>query len=210
VARLGINSDIIENVELAVFDKDGTLMDLYKYWSSMVAFRVDLAQKRLGFDDRDRKGIMYTMGVDLDNQRLLSGGPVGLKKREVVMQAMKDALGIIGFTDTHDLCNECFNEADKLSIDHLSEIIEPVKSLHELINGLDRRKCRVAVATTDKSDRAMLAMTYMGIMDRVEVVIGADMVERSKPAPDMIEMILSKTGIKRENTVMMQWSDIKR
>jgi phosphoglycolate phosphatase len=203
VARLGINSEIIENVELAVFDKDGTLMDLYKYWSGMVAFRVDLAQKKLGFDDMDRKGIIYTMGVDLDNQRLIRSGPVGLKKREIVMQAMIDALGIIGFKDTYDLCNECFREADELSIDHLTEIIKPINSLHEVIKGLDNRKCRIAVATTDKSDRARLAMKYMGIMDIVEVVIGAEMVERCKPAPDMIEMILSKTGIKRENTVMV-------
>ena len=125
MADLGIHDETIKDVGLVIFDKDGTLMNLYKYWSGMLTFRVDIAQRKLGFEDVHRKGIMYAMGADTDNERLRSEGPVGLKKREVVMQAMIDALKHIGFNDTRDLCIEIFREADEMSIDHLPELIEP-------------------------------------------------------------------------------------
>lgn len=203
MARLGINSEIIENINLVIFDKDGTLMDLYRYWSSMIIFRVDYAQQSLGFEDSYRKDIMYAMGVDVVNNKLRSEGPVGLRKREIVMQAMMDALSQKGYHDTYDLCLECFSEADRISMEHLPGIIRPIRGMMELVKGLDENECRIAVATTDKSERAMLAMEYLGIMDSIEVVIGADMVENSKPATDMIDVILEKTGLQRENTVVV-------
>ena len=94
--NLKINDKIIKNVGLVIFDKDGTLMDLYHYWSNMVDYRVEFARKRLGFDLKQKPEIMLAMGVDLANKRLRSDGPVGIKKREIVMAAMEDALLAIG------------------------------------------------------------------------------------------------------------------
>ncbi len=203
MACLGINSRIIDDINLVIFDKDGTLMNLYMYWSRMVAIRVDLAQQRLGFSEESKREIMYAMGVDLENGKLRREGPVGLKKREIVMQAMIDALDNIGFKDTHDLCFEIFREADELSFKHLHEIIKPVNGLQVLIDALHERGCKIAVATTDKSERAGLALEYLGIIDKVDAVIGADMVQHCKPAPDMVDMIIDQTGIRREQAVVV-------
>ena len=203
MADLKIHNETIKDVGLVIFDKDGTLMNLYKYWSGMLTFRVDIAQRKLGFEDVHRKGIMYAMGADTDKERLRSDGQVGLKKREIVMQAMTDALENIGLKDTHDVCIEIFREADEMSIDHLPELIEPIAGMNSLVSGLSRRKCMIAVATTDKSERARLALKHLGINDMIDVVVGADMVEHSKPAPDMVNMVLEKTGIRKENAVVV-------
>lgn len=200
---LGIRNETIEDVDLVIFDKDGTLMDLYKYWSGMLTFRVDIAQKKLGFREVHKKSIMYAMGVDTDNARLRSEGPVGLKKRGIVMQAMIDALENIGIRNTHDLCIEIFREADEMSFSHLSEIIKPVHGMHDLISRLHEKGCKVAVATTDRSVRAILAMKHLGISDKVNMVVGEDMVDKCKPAPDMVELIIKETAGRRENTVIV-------
>lgn len=203
MAQLRINTEIIKDIKLVIFDKDGTLMDLYNYWSNMVVFRVDLAQKRLGFDKTHRKDIMYAMGVDFEKGRLRSEGPVGLKKREIVMQAMIDSLAMVGYSDTYNLCYEIFKEADKLSLNHFSEIVKPIDGMHKLVNDLREKGCKIAIATIDKSERANLAMKFLGILDKIDIVAGEDMVERCKPAPDMVYMILNRTGIPQENAVMV-------
>jgi phosphoglycolate phosphatase len=203
MADLKIHNETIEDVDLVIFDKDGTLMDLYEYWSKMITFRVDISQKKFGFDDIHRKDIMYAMGVDVENKRLRSEGPVGLKKREIVMLAMERALENIGFINTHEVCCGIFREADEMSFSHLSEIIKPVNGMHSLISSLHEKGCKVAVATTDRSGRAILAMKHLGISDKIDMVVGEDMVDKCKPAPDMVELIIKETAGRKENTVMV-------
>jgi phosphoglycolate phosphatase-like HAD superfamily hydrolase len=42
MVALSVNSKIIQDVGLVIFDKDGTLIELYHYWSQMVALRARL------------------------------------------------------------------------------------------------------------------------------------------------------------------------
>ena len=203
MVNLSVNGNPIDNVRLIIFDKDGTLMDLYSYWSNMVAFRVDMAQEKLGFNERHKKDIMYAMGVDHDNGRLRSEGPVGLKKREIVLQAMADAIGKIGFENMQDLCQEVFKEVDILSIKRFSDIVRPVNNMHHMIDTLKKKKCKIAVATTDKTERAELAMKHLGVLNKIDAIIGDDMVKNSKPFPDMVNLILNKLRVENKNAVMV-------
>jgi HAD superfamily hydrolase (TIGR01549 family) len=143
------------------------------------------------------------MGVDLANKRLRSGGPVGIKKREIVMAAMEDALLAIGFTDTRSLCFEIFKEVDEMSLQYLNEIIKPLSGMEELINALCKRGCSIGLATTDKTQRAKLALDVLGISNKVDIIVGEDMVKNYKPHPDMINFILDKLSVDKANAVMV-------
>jgi phosphoglycolate phosphatase len=203
VVHLEINANIIENIELVIFDKDGTLVDLYNYWANIINFSVESAQKKLGFNESNKIDIMYALGVDVENGRLRSEGPVGLKKREIVMQAMVDSLAEIGFSDTYNTCFQIFKEVDEQSINHLDDIVKPVNGMHGLINSLYEKDCKIAIATTDKTARADLAADFLGISDRVNMVVGEDMVANCKPHPDMANLILKKLTVDKENTVIV-------
>ena len=203
MVHLEINENIIDNIELVIFDKDGTLVDLYNYWANMINFRVESAQRKMGFNESNKIDIMYAMGVDVENGRLRSEGPVGLKKREIVMQAMVDSLGEIGFPDTYDTCFQIFKEVDEQSINHLDDIVKPISGMHGLINSLYEKDCKIAIATTDKTARADLAADFLGISDRVNMVVGEDMVANCKPHPDMADLILKKLSVDKENAVIV-------
>lgn len=203
MVNLKVNSDLIENVHLVIFDKDGTLMDLYNYWRNMVDYRVELIKQKLGFDDTQKKKIMYVMGVDLDNERLRSEGPVGIKKREMVMAAMENSLSALGFHGIHSLCVDIFKEADNMSLKHLPEIIKPVKGMYELVNALYEARCYIAIATTDKTERAKLATDVLGISDKVNIIVGEDMVKNYKPSPDMVNFILNSLSVDASSAVIV-------
>ena len=87
MVALELGKSTIDQVNLVIFDKDGTLMELYHYWSQMIDLRSKLICERLALDVSHRTELNFAMGVDDVNRCLRSGGPVGAKKREIVMQA---------------------------------------------------------------------------------------------------------------------------
>ena len=66
---------------LVIFDKDGTLIELYPYWSQMVALRARIICETLGLGTEHEPGLRWALGVDEKAGRLRQDGPVGLKKR---------------------------------------------------------------------------------------------------------------------------------
>ncbi len=186
-----------------IFDKDGTLIELYHYWSQMVALRARLICEALGLDKTHEEGLKWTLGVDEKAGRLRPEGPVGLKKREIVIQAAVDYLAAVGLRETRPVCSAAFERADEESSQDLGRFIRPVRGAEALVGELHTNGCRIAVATVDISRRARLAVNFMGCGDLVDLVVGAEQVTRPKPAPDMIHLILKTLGIKPSQAVMV-------
>jgi len=39
MVKIKAGNHLIEDIKIAIFDKDGTIIELYHYWSKMVYFR---------------------------------------------------------------------------------------------------------------------------------------------------------------------------
>ena len=180
-----------------IFDKDGTLIELYHYWSQMVALRARLIREALGLGMEHESGLRWALGVDERAGRLRPEGPVGLKKREIVIKAGTDYLDGIGHRDTLRLCGQAFERADEISSAELGRFIRPIRGAVSLMAALHDRGCRVALATVDVSRRARLAMEFMGVNDTLDLIVGGEEVARSKPDPEMIHIILDRLGVDR-------------
>ncbi|MBP7506341.1 MAG: HAD family hydrolase [Prolixibacteraceae bacterium] len=198
-----IGEDVIRDVNLMIFDKDGTLMELYHYWSQMVAMRAKIIAERLNLNDVFIDGLMYEMGVDAKAERLRQDGPVGLKKREIVMQAAMDYLERNGYKDTYRLCHEVFAEVDNLSLTMFGKLLKPINGALPLLDALHKKGCRVAIATTDRGERARLAMDFLGFGDKIDIIVGADQVEKPKPNPEIAHIILNNLNIDPLNAVIV-------
>lgn len=203
MASLAVGRSVIPDVDLVVFDKDGTLIELYHYWSQMVALRARLIREAIDLDARHEAGLRWALGVDEKAQRLRPEGPVGLKKREIVIQAAVDYLANSGLRETKPVCAEAFERADEESSRDLARFVRPTRGAEALIEALDTRGCRVAVATVDITRRAQLAVDFLGFGEKVDLVVGADQVARAKPAPDMLHLILKTLAVKPSRAVMV-------
>jgi phosphoglycolate phosphatase len=200
---LSVNSKIIHDVGLVVFDKDGTLIELYPYWSQMVALRARIIGEALDLGTEHQAGLRWALGVDDKAGRLRPEGPVGLKKREIVLRAATDYLDGIGHRDTLPLCEHAFDRADEISIGNLRQFIRPIQGAVSLMGALRDRGCAVALATVDIGRRARLAMDFMGVSDKLDLIVGGEQVVRSKPDPEMIHLILDRLEIGRSQAVMV-------
>jgi phosphoglycolate phosphatase len=201
--NLRINDYIISDVSLAVFDKDGTLIDVHTYWTNMVKFRAESVARKLCLGEKETVGLMNSMGVDTDLWKIKPEGPVGIKKREIVLHAGVEYLLALGMPDHTNLFEEAFSEVDEKSIDYFHEIIKPLDGLHELFECLRKHSCLIAVATADRTERARLAMRHVGVEDSIDLIVGADLVKKSKPATDMADFVISRLGIPRKASVMV-------
>jgi phosphoglycolate phosphatase len=203
VASLSVDRSVIPGVDLVVFDKDGTLIELYHYWSQMVALRARLICEALGLDAEHAAGLRWALGVDEKAGRLRPEGPVGLKKREIVIQAAVDYLAGAGRRETKPACSAAFERADEESSRDLSQFVRPTPGAGALVDALHSHGCRVAVATVDIRRRAQLAVDFLGFGGKIDLVVGADQVTRAKPAPDMLHLILKTLAIKPSRAVMV-------
>lgn len=191
------------NIELVIFDKDGTLMELHHYWTEMCLLRADMISEKLGLTYDQNTQLLYVMGVDIEHKKLMPEGPVGIKKREVVMQAAIDYLASIGHKDARALCHQIFEEVDTISTGILDRLVIPIPGATELVNRLSQAGCKIAIATTDRSYRASLAMNLLGFGDKIDLVVGADCVSEPKPDPEMVDYILEKLSVKRSRAVIV-------
>ncbi|MCD6459600.1 HAD family hydrolase [bacterium] len=203
MVTFSVNNKTIKNIELAVFDKDGTIIDLYNYWCHMIELRAENLCCYCAISCDDHKiNLMYSMGVDVKNNRLRPDGPVGLLPRSDVRLAAQNYLRPIKkISDTK--AEEIFKEADRLSLNLLDKFIKPIPGAIELLKNLKQQNCKIAIATTDKTERAELAASFLKIDNLFDMIVGADKVALSKPAPDMLRMICRNLSCDPANAVMV-------
>lgn len=196
---------VIENVSLVIFDKDGTLIDLYQYWASMVSLRAEELCRIFKLDsDFHQKPLMYAMGVDSAKKVIRPRGPVGILPREVVQKAAEDYLSEIKVRgDIETACFDTFKKIDNVSLQHLDTFIKWIPGARTLLEELRQKSCMTAIATTDKTHRANIAVEHLNIATLLDFVVGADMVQNSKPAPDMVHLIEQKLDIKAQSSVVV-------
>ena len=64
----------------------------------------------------------------------------------------------------------------------------------DLINTLKRKKYKLGVVSSKKTDLVCHGLELFGLLDKMDVVIGSDDVKNHKPAPDGILLAIEKTN----------------
>jgi HAD superfamily hydrolase (TIGR01509 family) len=84
----------------------------------------------------------------------------------------------------------------------------PVKpGLDALIDCLDRRGIKRAIATSTRHQRTLHKLDSAGLAGRFDLVIGGDMVQQSKPAPDIYLLAADKLGVDARDCVVLEDSE---
>lgn len=194
----------IADVGLVIFDKDGTIMDVHHYWGGMVRMRAEyLSKKFCKGGKRAADDMMDAMGIDLSKNRIKPEGPVGIKSRAYVTEmAHKALLRHCGTAKLQDV-SDAFALIDKESLSRLDELVKPLPGVPEFLVELREKGIKAAIATTDMTERAHVALSKLGIDGLFDLVAGGDAVAKVKPAPDLVRFVEKKLSARPENSVLV-------
>ncbi len=81
--------------------------------------------------------------------------------------------------------------------------VPPCEGAGELLDGLRTAGTALAVATGKAQDRAEHVLGAVGLLGRLDAVVGSDEVARGKPAPDIVLLALDRLGVEPDDAVMV-------
>lgn len=199
---LAVGEHEISDVDLVIFDKDGTLMDLHSYWVPVAQLRAQIIKKKI--ENVVLEELMTIMGVNCECYRLMPGSIIGFATRVANVRAVANYL--VTKTRrrfTEEFIFQAFEEADYAIQDSLEEITRPTPGAAKFLSELRHCKCYTAVATNDFAERTYNLLKHMGFEQKIDCVIGADQVTHGKPHPEMVFNLLKKMGIKQDRAVII-------
>ena len=204
MVNLIVAEESLNDIELVIFDKDGTLFDLHQYWSFVIIERAKYFSNMFSRPESDfiYSELLSSMGL-VENNKINNVGPVGVRSRNFIIKLVyriindKDAN-----IDIKDI-EEGFVVVDSIVDHNFKSLIEKLPGVDDLLLSLKESGCLIALATTDVSQRAIKALKYSQISNFFDYIIGSDNVMHTKPDSEMVDKILSKLNIVDRNNVVL-------
>src|SRR3989344_2511413 len=79
-----------KGIKAVLFDKDGTLVDIHHYWTSIIRLRAEKLSHKF---ESNASSLMEAMGIDTLTNRMKPEGPVGVKPRAFIVGVVAGLLG---------------------------------------------------------------------------------------------------------------------
>ena len=206
--QLLIEGDVVHPaVEAILFDKDGTLVDIHHYWSSMIRIRADLIVKRWFARHHDRDviecALIDAMGVSQQSGRMKPEGPVGVKPRSFIVDVAAETACIYGACVSNMEMERLFAEVDQATENELLPLLRVLPGVESLLGQLGEAGVASVIVSTDITPRARKAMEVLSLDGCFKEIIGGDQVVNSKPATDLTELALQRLGCRPEHAVVI-------
>jgi phosphoglycolate phosphatase len=207
MSSLSINGKVVSlNIEAVIFDKDGTLIDVHHYWSSMIKMRAALIVKKW-FPDVDsvkiQDDLIDAMGVDLTSGKIKPNGPVGIKPRFFIVDVAAQIVRLNKKNISNDEIEDIFLQVDQETSDNILPLLKLLPCVMQLLNDLHRCGVTIMLATTDITSRARMAMKALGIEHFFSEIIGGDAVKSTKPSPDLASIVIERCNVDKHKTVVI-------
>ena len=197
------NKLVLSDVEAIIFDKDGTLIDVHHYWSSMLEIRASLIVDKYHLNDKVKVELMDAMGVDIQSGKIKTDGPVGIKPRPFIVGVATEVLNSNNVGVGHDDIEDLFLEVDKITSDDILPLLKLLPGVGQLLESLSQCNISIMLATNDITMRAHLALKALNIEHFFSEIIGGDKVDIAKPSPDLSLKIIEKRGVNQGKTVVI-------
>jgi len=207
MSKLIINKINHEDIDLIIFDKDGTLIDIHYYWGELIKRRcthlINNYFSTLPNKEEIKESLESFLGFDHKRNCLKPDGPVGVyPRREIVKRLAKRLEGFSLFLSEEEV-ESIFKKIDIESEKEIELLLKFLPNVASFLEWAYQKKIKLAIATTDITSRAELAFTKLGIRHLFCKVVGSDLVSESKPAKDLCEKILLETGVPEEKAIVI-------
>lgn len=167
-----------DKITAVVFDMDGVLFDTERI--CMEAWREIAAERQIG---------------DIEKAVL---GCVGLNRTDTKAFFEREYGKDFDYEEYHAACSARFHEK-------IGQFGLPIKTgVPEILRFLKANGYKIGLASSTSKRGVLGHVNRAGITDFFEVIVGGDMVEHSKPKPDIYLLACEQLGVKPENAIAIE------
>lgn len=182
---------------LAVFDKDGTLIDFDAMWGGWVQ---DLSERlRVELGTPIGTELHRAIGFDPATGRAVASGPLAAMPMTAIRHLVERVVVSTGRggEDAEAIVSRCWHPPDPVSLAH------PLADLPALFARLRARGTRIAVATADDRAPTEATLAALGVSALVDVLACADDGRPIKPSPSMVLDVCRRTDVEPARTALV-------
>jgi phosphoglycolate phosphatase len=202
---LTIHDTRLKEIELIIFDKDGTLFELYPYWKIVAQRRAENICRSMHVDDRRTvEWIVYIMGVDNTKKSMNPDGPIGIKNRPFIQNFVFEELQKKGYPIEPQMILEAFQETDiYISQDNiLRQSLVPVKGILDFLPNVVK-KCKCAIFSYDQTINLKQITHLMKMENYFSLLLGGDRIRFPKPDPWGAVKIMQDLDVSYNHTILI-------
>jgi HAD superfamily hydrolase (TIGR01509 family) len=193
----GAPADLLEGIDLIVFDKDGTLIEFHRMWGGWVD---QLARSLEAETGRPlRAGLYGLLGVDDRSGQVLAHGLMAatpMRRIREVVEAYVAEAGV-GVVAAAAAVERAWQAPDPVAL------AEPVTDLRPFLARLRTRVPTFAVATSDDRGPTERTLEALGVAAEFAALSCADDGRPTKPAPDPVLHLCAAVGIAPDRTAVV-------
>jgi phosphoglycolate phosphatase len=196
--KLSINGNSY-SLKLILFDVDGTLVDDIHRYRSLGKARYNAFVENASENAAEEWARLA--GVNPEDWTIDSMGPISKAPRRDDVAIAAGALYLDGFAwyEARSLAEAIYEKADETQKNSFKPKL--YEGVEEKLRDLKNAGFMLGIVTNGVTKLTEELLIGLGIRELFSVVVGADLVEKSKPAPDMILMACETSGYHADDCV---------
>lgn len=191
------------NIDLVVFDKDGTLVDFDHLWGAKVRSGVGALVADLDGAEHLSAAIYASLGYDPDNNRTAGGGPLAvatIAKLNAIAASVLYRHGI-AWEQAEMMVEQRF--APPMVAPPQPHEIRPLGEVYLTLQRMSQAGVKIAVITSDDRAGTEAGLSILGVADFVDALVCGDDDLPNKPSPQAMRRIASQLGVQSERIMMV-------
>ena len=191
----------IEGIDFVIFDKDGTFIDIHKYWGRVVELRANAVIQYFNLSQNFYKPLCDVMGYDIETKKLPPDSPVGLYARGKVQEILLYFLIKKGVEASLEDIENIFKEVGQEFLKEQEEYTTTIQDAVNFIESLFKKNVEMAVITSDSKKNAIYTIEKRGLGKYFKGIYGAEDSETPKTTGEIVKKVLQNIGAAAEKTV---------
>ena len=190
-----------ENIELVIFDKDGTFIDIHKYWGRVVELRAREIIKKYSLPKMYYKTLCDVMGYDIEAKILPSDSPVGLYSRNKVQEILNNFLINNNIkSDIYEI-EEIFKTVGQKFLSEQDNYTKVIPDAVKLMEHIKSAGGKMVVVTSDSKFNAKHTISQNKLEKYFENIYGAEDSKTPKTSGDIVKKVLKELKVSPKNTI---------